>query len=252
MINAIGKLTSTTFEFVGANETPKLTIELSCEGSVVPVTFIGDKALNALALLGDPGYGAGTVVPGTVLSVTCEPGFRFWEGNEEQAAKTFTTELQGLDVLVLGTVGPEQAGFYFQGVLHDYKEVQAEGKSGGYTRRTALLAVAVHKKGEILPGASLEMNISADIARPAQEAMGQLVILRGKVASFEWTPKKGKNVGVPQRSIKYTAESIISLNKPGWITAHSAFQVANTVAPTPVLAAAPIPAALSGMDTPLF
>lgn len=248
MITTTGKLTNSVFEFVGSNGTPKLTVDVTAGNKVIPATFIGDRALNALALLGDGTNG--NVAPGTLVRVLSEPTFRHWEGDAERGPKTFTTELAGLDLMILGTVGAEDASFMFQGVLHSYNERHGEGQNGPYTIRTMQLALPVHKKDAVIPQAWLEMRMTDQSILEAQKANGQFVLVAGKVSSRVWTPKSGKNAGVPQRSFDYTIEQVMPLSMPAWIAGHAAFAIPEQAGTAPVPAPAPAPAAT--FDTPLF
>lgn len=246
MINVTGKLQNLSFEYVGTNETPKLTIELNCNGAVIPVPFIGNAALNALALTGIPGDANGCLPNGVILSVYATPGFRYWEGNETQAAKTFNTELTGVNLLVLGTLGADASRFYFQGLLHDFQTQTGEGQNGPWTRHSVKLAVSYHTKNEgALPGAVFELTVPEAMLADVQNALGQFTVVSGTVGSYAWIAKSGKNVGQQQRALRYTVGSVAALGNPAWVTAHPSFAVPAPVA-TPAVAA---PAAVAPANT---
>lgn len=252
MITATGKLQSFNLEFVGTNDTAKLEVLVNANTAVVPFTFIGDRALNAMALLGDPGLGAGQLPLGTIVRVTGEQGFRYWEGDEERGPKTFTTELSANELIVVGSVAPESTSFMHQGVLFDYQAVQGQGQNGTYTRHSVKLLVPSYKKGELQPQAAIELNVNEDLAAEVSRNVGNFVVVAGTVGSFEWTPKRGKNIGVPQRSLKYHAAQVVSLSTPAWITAHDAFQVPAVAPAAPTYTPPAAQGAVNHFDTPLF
>lgn len=248
MITTTGKLENYSLEYIGASQMPKLKILVSANGKMVPFAFIGDKALNAIALLGDGTNGSAH--PGTLIRLVGEPSFRRWDGDEARPGRTFTEgDLSANELMVLGTSGLEDSTFTLQGVLHGLGSRQG----GEVTYYSCKLRLAQYKKGELVEDCDLELDIHKDSVMDYQRAIGSFVVVSGEAESFTWTAKSGTRAGEQQRSLKLRGTKVHAISTPSWIAGHDAFgNILGPVAPAAPVYTAPPVAAPSATDLPLF
>lgn len=248
MITTTGKLENYSLEYIGASQMPKLKILVSANGKMVPFAFIGDKALNAIALLGDGTHGSAH--PGTLVRLVGEPSFRRWDGDEARPGRTFTEgDLSANELMVLGTSGLEDSTFTMQGVLHSIGSRQG----GEVTYYSCKLRLATYKKGELVEDCDLELDIHKDAVVEYQRAIGSFVVVSGEAESFTWTAKSGTRAGEQQRSLKLRGTKVHAISTPSWIAGHDAFSGILAPAAAPAAPAyVPAPAAVAPADLPLF